>query len=591
MNNTTLVLTLFTALMIIATAGLSGCGVGPQQNIDQRAPETQALMASASSYYRGPVHGGTYTPRYTHLPSTATEDRGYINTLKNPASSFATDVDTASNKDIQRYLDAGQRPPSDAIRQEELVNHFAHKMLRNDSEGVITSSQNPVGIFTEIFPHPFHQGYELLRITLHSHKIPVADRPPVNLVLLADTSGSMESPEKLPNLKRALNKLALQLNKGDRISLVTYAGGAQIQAQGLAGNDPALLELSSKLNAQGNTNGAEGLKLAYKVAKAEFIDPGINRILWISDGDLNSGLVDIDSLSKKVRTVSGHFNIQLSTLGLGFDNYNASLLEQLAKAGNGSHAYAAHALDVEKFIAKNMGQALTSVAEESKIKVEFNPEAVAAYRLIGYDDNQLTEQQFADQRTNAGEIGSGQTVTALYELILTDSPLNTREYGYGAELGFSPQTSANTSKSYATVSVAYKNALQPGKPWQHTQAAVTNQQRPNPFDRSYTSSLLASVISWSEKLLHSEHIDSATSWDALKLSLSYEIQATNNPKHKEAMLELLQLIYASEKVMPDWHAQDECDIDDCSGYGYDLDSEDDEEESEEENKPQAHNHE
>jgi Ca-activated chloride channel family protein len=334
---------------------------------------------------------------------------------KVPLSTFSVDVDTASYSNVRRFLLQENRlPPADAVRIEEMVNYFPYAYLPPKGDA-------PVGFTLELGPCPWNAKHHLARIGLAARKISPSDVPPRNLVFLVDTSGSMDAPNRLPLLQSSLKMLVAQLGKQDRVAIVAYAGSAGLVLGSTPGNQKKeILAAIDKLHARGSTNGGEGIVLAYKVAEENFIKGGVNRVILGTDGDFNVGVTSQDGLVRLIekKRKSGVF---LTILGFGMGNLKDSTLEKLAHHGNGHYAYIDGELEARKVFVEQ-GAALVTVAKDVKLQVVFNPRRAAEYRLIGYENRLLKDRDFDDDKKDAGDMGSGHTVTALYEIIPTDAP-------------------------------------------------------------------------------------------------------------------------------------------------------------------------
>ncbi len=348
------------------------------------------------------------TERYQEI-----EAHGITRTLDNPVSTFSVDVDTGSYANVRRMLRAGRLPPSDAVRVEEFINSFRY---RGDSSPSLTAKA-PFAVHTEIGPSPWNARTRLLRVALNA-AAPEGPLPPSNLVFLVDVSGSMSSDDKLPLVKQALLRLSEQMGARDRISLVTYAGATKVVLASTPGDAQKQIAAAiNQLDASGGTHGESGLRLAYAQARAGFIAGGNNRVLLATDGDFNLGLTRTDSLIDivKAERASG---IALTTLGFGTGNYNDHLMEQIADAGDGNYSYIDSLQEAEKVLVDQRAATLLTVARNVKVQVEFNPAVVAEYRLIGYENRALKREDFTNDAVDAGELGAGHRVTALYELAI-----------------------------------------------------------------------------------------------------------------------------------------------------------------------------
>lgn len=332
-----------------------------------------------------------------------------------PVSTFSIDVDTGSYSNVRRILREGRLPAQDAVRIEELVNYFSYDYPRPES------TQQPFRVSTEMASTPWNPKTHMLQIGIQGYDIAPGALPPANLVFLIDVSGSMQSPDKLDLLKSALRLLSKRLRPQDKVSIAVYAGASGVVLEPTAGNDSFQIEQAlAALSAGGSTNGAAGIRLAYDLAERAFIKDGINRVLLATDGDFNVGTTDfealIDLVEEKRKT-----GIALTTLGFGTGNYNDQLMEQLADAGNGNYAYIDSLLEAQKVLVDQVGSTLQTIAKDVKIQIEFNPAVVAEYRLIGYENRMLQREDFNNDQVDAGEIGAGHNVTALYEVALVGS--------------------------------------------------------------------------------------------------------------------------------------------------------------------------
>ena len=327
-----------------------------------------------------------------------------------PVSTFSVDVDTASYANVRRYLNQSALPPVDAVRVEEMVNYFDY------SYAVPRDRDAPFQPTVAVYPSPWNKDTQILHIGIKGFDLPKTERPKANLVFLIDTSGSMNRPNKLPLLKRSFQLLVNQLRPEDRVSIVVYAGSAGTVLEPTAGSDKAkILAAIDRMQAGGSTAGGEGIRQAYELAKANFDKTGVNRVLLATDGDFNVGITDPKSLEDFVarERSSGVF---LTVLGFGVDNYNDLMMQKLSQAGNGAAAYIDTINEARKVFVDEIGSTLFTIAKDVKIQVEFNPARVAEYRLIGYETRMLNRTDFNNDKVDAGDIGSGHTVTALYEI-------------------------------------------------------------------------------------------------------------------------------------------------------------------------------
>ncbi len=388
------------------TISIASPAVARQANIAMR---TRAPTVAAEAFAGGyPQDENTET--YEHR-----EDNPVHRASEQPVSTFSIDVDTGSYANVRRMLRQGVRPPADAVRAEEFINYFGY------GHPAPNSRETPFRVSTELVPAPWNAKRQLLMIGIKGYDVPKAVLPPSNLVFLIDTSGSMDTPNKLPLLKQAFAQLVPQLRAQDRVSIVVYAGSAGLVLPPTPGDRHGeILAALEQLQAGGSTNGGEGIRLAYAMAKQAFAKGGVNRVILATDGDFNVGTTDRKSLETLIgdQRKSG---IALSTLGFGDGNYNDAMAERLADVGDGNHAYIDTLQEARKVLVEEMQSTLLTIARDVKIQVEFNPVQVAEYRLIGYENRALRNEDFANDKVDAGDIGAGHEVTALYEITLTGS--------------------------------------------------------------------------------------------------------------------------------------------------------------------------
>ena len=337
-------------------------------------------------------------------------DNPFVSVTENPLSTFSIDVDTASYSNLRRFLNSGTLPPKDAVRIEEMINYFSYDYP--DPEG-----EQPFSVHVEVAQAPWRPEHRLLMVGLKGKEMAWEQRPSSNLVFLLDVSGSMQPANKLPLLKAALRLLIERLGENDRVALVVYAGASGLVLPSTpADQKERILAALERLEAGGSTHGSSGIQLAYETAVAHFIRGGINRVILATDGDFNVGLTDQGALTRLIeeKAQSGVF---LSVLGFGVGNYQDSTLEKLADQGNGNYASIDTLQEARKVLVEEIHSTLVTIAKDVKIQIEFNPLQVAAYRLVGYENRLLSQEDFNDDTKDAGEIGAGHTVTALYEIV------------------------------------------------------------------------------------------------------------------------------------------------------------------------------
>ena len=373
-------------------------------------PAAMAYVASAADAYvmAAPVYP-QQQPANTENYEKRTDNPAH-RASEQPVSTFSVDVDTGSYSNVRRMLRDGVRPPADAVRAEEFINYFSYGHPAPSDRAV------PFRVTTELAAAPWNPQRQLLMIGIKGYDVPKATLPPSNLVFLIDTSGSMDSPDKLPLLKQAFSMLVPQLRAQDRVSIVVYAGSAGLVLPPTAGNrHEEILAALDRLQAGGSTNGGDGIRLAYDMAKKAYLKNGVNRVILATDGDFNVGTVSQEALETLVgdQRESG---IALTTLGFGQGNYNDAMAERLADVGDGNHAYIDTPQEARKVLVEEMQATLLTIARDVKIQVEFNPAQVSEYRLIGYENRLLAREDFANDKVDAGDIGAGHEVTALYEI-------------------------------------------------------------------------------------------------------------------------------------------------------------------------------
>jgi Ca-activated chloride channel family protein len=378
------------------------------------------MRAAAGFMYRQDLSGrfnpNFHTESYAHI-----QENVFLLAAANPLSTFSIDVDRASYANVRRFIHQGVRPPIDAVRIEELINYFPYGD-RAPTDNV------PLAIHTEVAPAPWQPLHRLVRVALKGRPVDMREAPNSNLVFLLDVSGSMNSPDKLPLLKTAFSMLVDQLRPQDRVAIVVYAGAAGLVLPSTPGSDKeTILGAIQSLEAGGSTAGGAGIKLAYKVAAENHIQGGNNRVILATDGDFNIGVSSDSEMTRLIedKRDQGTF---LTVLGFGTGNLKDSKMEQIADHGNGNFSYIDSALEAKKVLVNEMGGTLLTIAKDVKLQVEFNPTRAAAYRLIGYENRLLAAEDFDDDTKDAGELGAGHSVTALYEVIPVgvESPVEVR---------------------------------------------------------------------------------------------------------------------------------------------------------------------
>ncbi|OXA83013.1 hypothetical protein B0A56_03085 [Flavobacterium columnare NBRC 100251 = ATCC 23463] len=423
-----------------------------------------------------------------------------------PLSTFSIDVDNASYTNIRRFINNGQEIPKDAVRLEEMINYFSYSYPQ-------PKDNHPFSINTEYSECPWNSNHKLLKIGLQGKKIDKNNLPPSNIVFLIDVSGSMEEENKLPLLKESMKILVKELRPQDKVSMVVYAGAAGMILPPTSGNEKnKIMNALDKLTAGGSTAGGEGIELAYKIAEENFIKEGNNRIVLATDGDFNVGAStdkEMEHLIERKRKTG----IFLTCLGYGMGNYKDSKMETLANKGNGNYAYIDNMQEATRFLGKEFNGSMFTIAKDVKIQIEFNPNQIQSYRLIGYENRKLNNEDFKNDAIDAGELGSGHTVTALYEIIPT-----------GVESSYSPTQLKYTSKEgsqnliskeLATVKFRYKRP--DGEKSIEMIQTVSNLSKP--LKISSSDFKFASSVAWfGMKLRDSKYIENKQTEDIIALA-------------------------------------------------------------------------
>jgi len=382
----------------------------------------------------------------------AINDNSFLPVAQNPLSTFSIDVDTASYSNVRRFLNQGQRPPRDAVRIEEMINYFSYDYPQ-------PAGKNPIGASIETASAPWNPQHRLVRIGIKARDVEAQQRPASNLVFLIDVSGSMQPAERLPLLKEGMRLLVQQLTANDRVTVVTYAGTTGVALRPTRGDQKdVILSLIDSLQAGGSTNGASGIQLAYEQSTASFIPNGVNRVILATDGDFNVGITDRNALLRLIedKAKSGVF---LSVLGVGMGNYKDATLEMLADKGNGNYAYLDTLNEARKVLVDQMSGTLVTIAKDVKVQVEFNPAVVDAYRLIGYENRALRNEDFNNDLKDAGDMGAGHTVTVLYEVVPRGVALNAPGVDALKYQTPPPAPARNASNETLTVKIRYKEPV------------------------------------------------------------------------------------------------------------------------------------
>jgi Ca-activated chloride channel family protein len=408
---------LFCGLVLLAVGACGACSTNsPKSGADKDKPSFARPEPADVKEMREAKRKATEQPHNTEAYERII-DNPFLSAERNPLSTFAADVSTASYSNVRRFLfDEHRLPPPDAVRVAELVNYFPYRYPEPDDGA-------PVRFTVDLAECPWNAKHHLVRVGMQARRIDPTQMPPRNFVFLIDTSGSMNASNRLPLLVDSLNLLVDQLTAKDRVAIVTYAGSAGLELPSTPGDQKATIRAAlRRLHASGSTNGGEGIVLAYRLAEENFIRGGLNRVILGTDGDFNVGVTSPGDLTRLIdeKRQSGVF---LTILGFGMGNLKDATMEQLAYHGNGHYAYI-DTIDEARKVFIEQGAALVTVAKDVKLQVEFNPRRVGAYRLIGYENRLLRNEDFNDDSKNAGAMGAGHTVTALYEIVPAGQPIN-----------------------------------------------------------------------------------------------------------------------------------------------------------------------
>ncbi len=398
-----------------------------------------ALSGRLQANLNGVSNPRTGTARYEHY-----DENPIKQVSQSPLATFSLDVDTGSYANVRRFLNQGQLPPPDAVRVEEMLNYFPAPQVKKDiNTSQAASKPMPFAVKYELAPSPWNAQRTLLKVDVQARDMKTVELPPANLVFLIDTSGSMHSAERLPLIQSALKLLVNDLRAQDHITIVTYAGETRVALESTAGNDKNAIKAAiDSLNAYGGTGGEAGLRLAYEQAEKGFIRGGVNRILLTTDGDFNLGITDpkdIEALVKKEREKG----ITLSTLGVGDDNFNEAMMVRIADVGNGNYSYIDSLSEAQKVLNDEMHQTLVTVAKDVKSQIEFNPQWVTEYRQIGYEKRQLRDEDFNNDKVDAGDIGAGKHVTLFFELTLNGQKASVDKLRYAQDNAASKLTKSD----------------------------------------------------------------------------------------------------------------------------------------------------
>lgn len=442
------------------TEGVFGKAESMVDSINSGVDPSPSMSLSMSSY--APANSDAMMPKETAMIESPTQETfnteeydrlhedDFQKVSDQPLSTFSTDVDTAAYSNVRRFLNMGQKPPADAIRIEEFINYFTYDYLAPQGDDAFA-------IHLEQASCPWKKEHQLVRIGLKAKEFTMANNAGNNFVFLIDSSGSMQDSDKLPLLKKAFAIFVENLKENDRVSIVTYAGSSGLVLPATKGNERQKIQGAiESLNAGGGTAGASGIELAYKIANDNFIKKGNNRIILATDGDFNLGMTDRGGLTRLVEEKAKD-GVFLTILGFGTGNYKDSQMKSLSSQGNGNYFYIDQINEAQKVLGYNLFANMTPVAKDAKIQVEFNPQVVTAYRLIGYITRKLNNQDFNNDKKDAGDVGSGHTVTALYEIVPKGVAIDLPNVDKLKYQNIEAPPAQNFNNEVLTVKVRYKN--------------------------------------------------------------------------------------------------------------------------------------
>jgi len=528
------------SLLVFCALSLSACGAFSEMMSFGRssAPASMAYPLSAGAsgpaYSRAegmpspsPTGAPLEEPQSTHNESyTRIHENAFLNALNHPFSTFSIDVDTAAYSNLRRLLKQGQLPPADAVRIEEMLNYFRYDYPN-------PQGNEPFALHSELSECPWKPGHKLLKVGLKAREIDMAEAPSSNLVFLIDVSGSMYPANRLPLLKQSLKLLVDQMRPQDRVAIVVYAGSAGQVLESTPGSQKEkILAALDQLEAGGSTAGGAGIQLAYQVARQQFLPGGNNRVILATDGDFNVGVSSEAELERLIEQKRKE-GVFLTVLGYGMGNYKDSKLETLANKGNGNYAYIDDLQEARKVLVEEMGGTLFTVAKDVKLQLEFNPAKVSAYRLIGYENRLLAREDFADDSKDAGELGAGHTVTALYELVPASAETSQAEALTYTQTEI--RAEAFASEDLLTLALRYKHPQQDQS--QLLSQTLVDQARP--WDQASTDMRFAASVAGFGMLLRGSEHKGNTSYNQV-LSWGEEGLGNDPGGYRAAYLQLVR---------------------------------------------------
>lgn len=515
-----------------------------------RTIEYEAMPAPADAMYApASMPRMAYRERNTESYKKVPEN-DFMSVRVNPLSTMSVDVDRASYANVRRFINEGQTPPPDAVRVEEMINYFNYQYPQPEGD-------NPLAIVTELTNCPWNDKHKLLHIGMQARTIPTDNLPPSNLVFLIDVSGSMDQENKLPLVKSSLKMLISKLRALDRISIVVYAGSAGLVLPATAGNQKGAINAAlNKLKAGGSTAGGAGIKLAYNIAQENYIRGGNNRVILATDGDFNVG-VSGDNEMEELITKERQKGIYLTCLGYGMGNYKDSKMEVLADKGNGNYAYIDSKQEAEKTLVREFGGTIFTLAKDVKSQIEFNPAYVQSYRLVGYENRLLNEEDFTDDKKDAGDMGSGHSVTIIYEIIPAGvnsaDVRNVRPLKYQQRAAYPTVLDYEAGSELATIKFRYK------KPNGNTSKEITHLIYNNSTDIRHASenARFATSVAMFGMLLKNSAYKGTSNYNKV-LTMARNSAGYDAEGYRAEFIELVKKVSKPEEVaMNKWYEEEE----------------------------------
>lgn len=520
----------YLAIAVFAVTSLTSCGDAADYSVSESTKNDSCVYedAACDNSYDGTT-ASDESMLYTgsgeeYIHST---ENGFKSVSVSPLSTFSADVDTASYANVRRMIyDYGRVTDTDAVRLEEMINYFNYNYSEPDDG-------EPFSVTTELSSCPWNENAQLLSVGIKAKELSDEERVPMNIVFLLDVSGSMYSEDKLPLMTEAFSMLSESLTSEDRVSIVTYAGNDAVLLEGAEGSDYRKInKVLDSLKAGGSTNGSAGINTAYELAEKYFIEGGNNRVILATDGDLNVGVTTQDELKKLVEKKRDS-GIYLSVLGFGTGNLKDNKMETLADNGNGNYSYIDSISEARKVLVEEMSGTLFTVAKDVKFQVEFNPALVSEYRLVGYENRLMNDEDFYDDKKDAGEIGAGHTVTAMYEIIPVAAEIPLK---YQPAVTDTADENGEYSDELLTVSIKYKN---PDEDDSITKKYPVKSEKYTDFP-SENMQFASCVAEFGMLLKNSEYISTAVSYDDISETLA-GLDSVHEDEYKAEFAELVKL--------------------------------------------------